>query len=74
MNYPTLWGAGSGWSDASNDAVSMTMAQLQELAAAMAQAQVARNDEIYKRQREMKDELDRCDDLSSMKKFAIISD
>ncbi|EBX0572794.1 DUF4376 domain-containing protein, partial [Salmonella enterica subsp. enterica serovar Utah] len=59
------------WGDASNQQVHLTMAQAGELAAAMAQAQVDRNDEIYQRQREMKEELNNLDDLHSIRKLAI---
>ncbi|ELZ8461577.1 DUF4376 domain-containing protein, partial [Escherichia coli] len=44
-----------------------------ELAAAMAQAQVDRNDEIYQRQREMKDELNNLEDLRSIRAMTISS-
>ncbi|ELO4889508.1 DUF4376 domain-containing protein [Escherichia coli] len=60
-----------GWGDAANNLVTLTMAQLQELAAAMAQAQVERNDEIYQRQREMKEELNDLDDLRSIREMTI---
>ncbi|HAX1750893.1 TPA: DUF4376 domain-containing protein, partial [Escherichia coli] len=60
-----------GWGDAANNLVTLTMAQLQELAAAMAQAQVERNDEIYRRQREMKDELNSLEDLNSVRNFIV---
>ncbi|EEW0955449.1 DUF4376 domain-containing protein, partial [Escherichia coli] len=49
------------------------MPELEELAAAMAQAQVDRNDEIYQRQREMKDELNNLEDLRSIREMAISS-
>ena len=55
-----------GWVDAANNLVTLTMAQLQELAAAMTQAQVERNDEIYRRQREMKEDLNNLEDLRSI--------
>ncbi|WP_250542977.1 DUF4376 domain-containing protein, partial [Escherichia coli] len=42
------------WSDADNQQVKLSMPELEELAAAMVQAQVDRNDEIYRRQRELK--------------------
>ncbi|MXE01037.1 DUF4376 domain-containing protein, partial [Escherichia coli] len=45
------------WGDADNQQVKLSMPELEELAAAMAQAQVDRNDDIYQRQREMKEEL-----------------
>ncbi|HAW7213662.1 TPA: DUF4376 domain-containing protein [Escherichia coli] len=60
-----------GWGDAANNLVTLTMAQLQELAAAMARAQVERNDEIYQRQREMKEELNNLEDLGSIRAFGI---
>ncbi|HAX1846878.1 DUF4376 domain-containing protein [Escherichia coli] len=60
-----------GWGDAANNLVTLTMAQLQELAAAMAQAQVDRNDEIYRRQREMKEDLNNLEDLGSIRAFGI---
>ncbi|MCU0038691.1 DUF4376 domain-containing protein, partial [Escherichia coli] len=37
--------------------------------AAMAQAVVERNDEIYRRQRELKEELSSLEDLNSIRKF-----
>ncbi|MXE21349.1 DUF4376 domain-containing protein, partial [Escherichia coli] len=40
------------WGDAYNQQVKLSMPELEDLAAAMAQAQVERNDEIYRRQRE----------------------
>ncbi|RXJ60392.1 DUF4376 domain-containing protein, partial [Escherichia coli] len=49
------------------------MPELEELAAAMAQAQVDRNDEIYQRQREMKQELNNLEDLRSIREMAINS-
>ncbi|EAB8633197.1 DUF4376 domain-containing protein [Salmonella enterica subsp. enterica] len=55
------------WGDASNQQVHLTMAQAGELAAAMAQAQVERNDGIYQRQREMKDELDKLVSLENIR-------
>ncbi|EHO0043449.1 DUF4376 domain-containing protein, partial [Escherichia coli] len=60
-----------GWGDAANNLVTLTMAQLQELAAAMARAQVEHNDEIYQRQREMKEELNNLEDLGSIRAFGI---
>ncbi|ENF2422202.1 DUF4376 domain-containing protein, partial [Escherichia coli] len=47
------------------------MAELEELATALAQAQVDRNDEIYRRQREMKDELNNLEDLNSVRNFML---
>lgn len=37
----------------------------------MAQTQVDRNDEIYQRQREMKEELNNLEDLGSIRAFGI---
>lgn len=60
-----------GWGDAANNLVTLTMAQLQELAAAMAQAQVDRNDEIYRRQREMKEQLSRLSTLDEVRALTV---
>ncbi|MBD3080897.1 DUF4376 domain-containing protein, partial [Escherichia coli] len=49
----------------------LSMPELEELAAAMAQAQVDRNDEIYRRQREMKQKLNNLDDLRSIRAFDV---
>ena len=57
------------WGDADNQQVKLSMPELEELAAAMAQAVVERNDEIYRRQRELKEELSSLEDLSSIRKF-----
>ncbi|WP_171728720.1 DUF4376 domain-containing protein, partial [Shigella sonnei] len=59
------------WSDADNQQVKLSMPELEELAAAMVQAQVDRNDEIYRRQREMKEELSGLDDLASIRAFDV---
>jgi hypothetical protein len=59
------------WGDADNQQVKLSMPELEELAAAMAQAQLDRNDEIYRRQREMKDELDKQEDLNSIRSFNV---
>ncbi|MCD4309449.1 DUF4376 domain-containing protein, partial [Escherichia coli] len=68
--YPVVMAAKSDtarnemtWGDADNQQVKLSMPELEELAAAMAQAQVDRNDEIYRRQREMKQELNNLNDL-----------
>lgn len=61
------------WGDAVNQQVKLSMPELEELAAAMAQAQIERNDEIYQRQREMKDELNNLEDLRSIREMAISS-
>ena len=57
------------WGDAENQQVKLSMPELEELAAAMAQAVVERNDEIYRRQRELKEELSSLEDLNSIRKF-----
>ncbi|MEH0045666.1 DUF4376 domain-containing protein, partial [Escherichia coli] len=59
------------WCDAENRQVQLSMQQLDELLTAMAQAQVDRNDEIYRRQREMKQELNNLDDLLSIREMTI---
>ncbi|HHI2873189.1 TPA: DUF4376 domain-containing protein [Escherichia coli] len=61
------------WGDADNQQVKLSMPELEELATAMAQAQVDRNDEIYQRQREMKDELNNLEDLRSIRAMTISS-
>ncbi|EFW7354375.1 DUF4376 domain-containing protein, partial [Shigella flexneri] len=45
--------------------------ELEELAAAMVQAQVDRNDEIYRRQRELKEELNSLKDLNLVRNFIV---
>ncbi|EOJ4483366.1 DUF4376 domain-containing protein [Escherichia coli] len=57
-----------------NQQVKLSMPELEELAAAMAQAQVDRNDEIYRRQREMKQELNSLEDLHSIRKLVVSSE
>ncbi|EGV9179078.1 DUF4376 domain-containing protein [Salmonella enterica subsp. enterica serovar Stanley] len=59
------------WGDASNQQVHMTMAQAGELAAAMAQASMDRNNEIYLRQRVMKEALEKLGDLCSIRELTI---
>ncbi|WP_105493557.1 DUF4376 domain-containing protein [Escherichia coli] len=78
--YPVVMAAKSDtarttltWGDADNQQVKLSMPELEELAAAMAQAQVDRNDGIYQRQREMKDELNNLEDLRSIREMAISS-
>ncbi|MBB7001003.1 DUF4376 domain-containing protein [Escherichia coli] len=78
--YPAVMAAKSdtartalAWGDADNQQVKLSMPELEELAAAMAQAQVDRNDEIYRRQREMKDELNNLEDLRSIRAMTISS-
>ncbi|EJH1128687.1 DUF4376 domain-containing protein [Escherichia coli] len=78
--YPVVMAAKSdtarttlAWGDADNQQVKLSMQELEELAAAMAQAQVDRNDEIYQRQREMKERLSNLDDLHSIRAMTISS-
>ncbi|EES9720924.1 DUF4376 domain-containing protein [Escherichia coli] len=78
--YPVVMAAKSdtarttlAWGDADNQQVKLSMQELEELAAAMAQAQVDRNDEIYQRQREMKERLSSLDDLRSIRAMTISS-
>lgn len=59
------------WGDADNRQVMLSMPQLEELAAAMAQAVVDRNNEIYLRQREMKAQLSMLTALSDVREYSI---
>lgn len=59
------------WNDASNEPVPMTMAQAEELAAVMAQAQLDRNNDIYQRQREMKEGLESLENLGAIRAFTV---
>ncbi|EJA6949873.1 DUF4376 domain-containing protein [Salmonella enterica] len=59
------------WGDADNQQVKMSMPELEELAAAMAQASMDRNNEIYLRQREMKEALEKLGDLCSIRELTI---
>ncbi len=61
------------WGDADNQQVKLSMPELEELSAAMAQAIVERNDGIYQRQRELKEELNKLDDLHSIREMTISS-
>ncbi|EIZ3556708.1 DUF4376 domain-containing protein [Escherichia coli] len=72
--YPVVMAAKSdtarttlAWGDADNQQVKLSMPELEELAAALAQAQVDRNDEIYQRQREMKEQLFRLSTLDEVR-------
>ncbi|HDX3071055.1 TPA: DUF4376 domain-containing protein [Escherichia coli] len=76
--YPVVMAAKSdtarttlAWGDADNQQVKLSMPELEELATAMAQAQVDRNDEIYQRQRELKEELSSLGDLNSVRNFIV---
>lgn len=57
------------WGDADNQQVKLSMPELEELLTAMAQAQVDRNDEIYRRQREMKEQLSLLTTLNEVRAF-----
>ncbi|HAW2942106.1 TPA: DUF4376 domain-containing protein [Escherichia coli] len=72
--YPVVMAAKSdtartalAWGDANNQQVKLSMPELEELAVVMAQAQVDRNDEIYQRQREMKEQLSRLSTLDEVR-------
>lgn len=74
--YPVVMAAKSdtardvmAWGDADNQQVKLSIPELEELATAMAQAQVDRNDEIYRRQRQMKDVLDSLNNLADIRAF-----
>lgn len=76
--YPVVMAAKSdtarttlAWGDADNQQVKLSMQELEELAAAMAQAQVDRNDEIYQRQREMKEQLSRLSTLDEVRALTV---
>ncbi len=76
--YPAVMAAKSdtardvmAWGDAVNQQVKMSMLELEELATAMALAQVNRNDEIYRRQRQMKDALDGLNNLADIRAFQV---
>ncbi|EKQ8891631.1 DUF4376 domain-containing protein [Escherichia coli] len=78
--YPVVMAAKSDtarttltWGDADNQQVKLSMPELEELAATMAQAQLDRNDGIYQRQREMKERLSSLDDLRSIRSMLISS-
>ncbi|EHP1020877.1 DUF4376 domain-containing protein [Escherichia coli] len=59
------------WGNAENQQVKLSMQKLDELLTAMVQAQVDRNDEIYQRQREMKEALNSLEDLKSISDFRL---
>ncbi|EPR6207419.1 DUF4376 domain-containing protein [Escherichia coli] len=60
------------WGNAENQQVKLSMQKLDELLTAMVQAQVDRNDEIYQRQREMKEALNSLEDLKSIRDFRLV--
>lgn len=59
------------WGDANNQQVKLSMQALEELAAEMARAIVDRNDEIYQRQRKMKNTLVTLDNLATIRTFQV---
>ncbi|ENY9402374.1 DUF4376 domain-containing protein [Salmonella enterica] len=76
--YPVVMAAKSDmartalvWGDADNQQVKLSMPELEELAAAMAQAQVDRNDGIYQHQREMKEQLSRLSILDEVRALTV---
>ncbi|HCO5731204.1 TPA: DUF4376 domain-containing protein [Escherichia coli] len=76
--YPVVMAAKSDtardvmtWGDADNQQVKLSMPELEELATAMAQAQVDRNDGIYQRQREMKEQLSRLSILDEVRALTV---
>lgn len=60
------------WNDANNQPVSLTIAQAEEFVAAMAQAQLDRNNEIYTRQREMKESLNEQSELQAVRNLEVL--
>ncbi|EMR0736729.1 DUF4376 domain-containing protein [Citrobacter braakii] len=60
-----------GWSDVSNNSVSLTMKQLKELAGAMAQAMVTEGSRIHERQRQMKDEVAALQTLEDIRAYRV---
>lgn len=76
--YPVVMAAKSdtartalAWGDANNQQVKLSMSELEELAVAMAQAQLDRNDGIYQRQREMKEQLSRLSILDEVRALTV---
>lgn len=59
------------WNDANNRQVKLSVQQLDELLTAMVQAQVTRNNEIYLRQREMKNTLTKLNNLAEIRAFQV---
>ncbi|EKK6907527.1 DUF4376 domain-containing protein [Shigella sonnei] len=57
------------WGDAENQQVKLSMQKLDELLTAMVQAQVDRNDDIYRRQRQMKGVLENLNNLADIRAF-----
>ncbi|HHR6141062.1 TPA: DUF4376 domain-containing protein [Providencia alcalifaciens] len=59
------------WGDAENQPVMLSMLEFEELAGVMAQAQVERNNDIYQRQRVMKDKLEELNELDDIRNFRL---
>ncbi|HHR6216891.1 TPA: DUF4376 domain-containing protein, partial [Providencia alcalifaciens] len=59
------------WGDAENQPVMLSMLEFEELAGVMAQAQVERNNDIYQRQRVMKDKLEELNELDDIRNFRV---
>lgn len=62
---------GFSWGDARNVSVPLTFVQLEGLLAAMVNEQIRRNNEIYIRQREMKDNLELLHDLAEIRNLPV---
>ena len=76
--YPVVMAAKSdtartalAWGDANNQQVKLSMSELEELAVVMAQAQLDRNDGIYQRQREMKEQLSQLSILDEVRALTV---
>lgn len=59
------------WSDAANETVTLTVAELKGLVSAMAEEQVKRNEVIFQKQRALKEQLATLTDLKSVREFVI---
>lgn len=59
------------WSDANNELVLLSAKQIIGLSEAMAIALMDHNDRIYRRQREMKNELEQLTDLQQIRDFGV---
>ncbi|CNH64075.1 DUF4376 domain-containing protein [Yersinia enterocolitica] len=60
------------WGDVNNKLVSLSVEQLKGFSEAMALALMERNNRIYQRQREMKDEVAGLMDLRQVREFVVI--
>ncbi|MGT3203481.1 DUF4376 domain-containing protein, partial [Yersinia enterocolitica] len=59
------------WGDVNNKSVPLSVEQLKGLSEAMALALMERNNRIYQRQREMKDEVAGLMDLKAVRDFTV---